>query len=341
VAASPSSPSRRQPGARAARRAGGVEVSSRYLEGRRRRQDAPTLTGPMKHLQAVALALILGLAGCGTEPGSPTSSQIPSPFVDVGGYSLWLECTGQGSPTVILEAGAGNDSGTWHRVMPTISGFTRVCRYDRAGLGNSDARPEAGTVTATRVVDELHALLGAAHIEPPYVLIGHSYGGGLIRLYAAAYRVDVEAIVLEDSISEDQVCNRISRKLAELEGHCGELVDGANRVDLRAMASELRASRTLGGLPLVVLSHGVPFEFPELDRRENRAVEHLWASYQAGLARLSTDSLHVIATRSDHYIHEAQPALFVEAVRLAVQAARGHQFPPCQQVFTMVEGECL
>ena len=102
----------------------------------------------MKHLQAVALALILGLAGCETEPGSPTPSQIPSPFVvDVGGYSLWLECTGQGSPTVILEAGAGNDSDTWHQVMPTISGFTRVCRYDRAGLGNSDARPETVTVT--------------------------------------------------------------------------------------------------------------------------------------------------------------------------------------------------
>src|ERR671911_2686664 len=91
----------------------------------------------------------------------------PGEMVDVGGYSLHIKCVGQGSPTVVLDAGLGNFSAQWVRVQREISDTTRVCAYDRAGMGWSEMGPEPRD--ARRITGELHTLLSKAGIEDPYV----------------------------------------------------------------------------------------------------------------------------------------------------------------------------
>lgn len=122
--------------------------------------------------------------------------------VDVGGYRLHIYCQGKGSPTVIMEAGLGEPSLMWALVQPQVSTTTRVCVYDRAGLGWSDPSPKPRT--ATIMVDELHALLQNADIQGPYIMVGHSTGGMLVRLYAHSYPSEVIGMVLVDAQHEDQ-----------------------------------------------------------------------------------------------------------------------------------------
>ena len=127
---------------------------------------------------------------------------MPGQLVDIGGYKLHIDCTGQGSPTVILDAGMGDSFLSWHKVQPEIAKFTRVCSYDRAGLGYSDSSPRPRT---SRVfVDELHRLLQHASITGPLVLVGHSMGGFDVRLYASLYRNEVIGLVLVDSSHPEQ-----------------------------------------------------------------------------------------------------------------------------------------
>lgn len=117
------------------------------------------------------------------------------------GRRLNLYCVGSGSPTVIFEAGMGVEAGTWGLVQPGIAERTRTCSYERAGLGFSDPADRPGT--AANAVDDLHDLLAAANIKPPYVLVGHSYGGMIVRLYADLHPYDVVGMVLVDTAKED------------------------------------------------------------------------------------------------------------------------------------------
>jgi len=117
------------------------------------------------------------------------------------GRKLNLYCLGEGTPTVILVSGLADDTSAWARVQPAIAAHTRVCSYDRAGIGYSDAgrRP----ADSANIVDDLHRLLNAASIKPPYILVGHSMGGMHARLYADSYLPDVAGMVLVDSVDED------------------------------------------------------------------------------------------------------------------------------------------
>jgi pimeloyl-ACP methyl ester carboxylesterase len=110
-------------------------------------------------------------------------------LVDIGGFRLHLNCMGQGTPTVVMDAGGGAPAITWGLVPSEIAKFTRVCTYDRAGLGWSDPNPRISR-TSQQSVDELHLLLTKAGIHPPYILVGHSLGGVNMRLYASQYPED-------------------------------------------------------------------------------------------------------------------------------------------------------
>jgi pimeloyl-ACP methyl ester carboxylesterase len=125
-------------------------------------------------------------------------------LVDIGGFRLHLNCIGQGTPTVVMDAGGGAPSITWGLVPSEIAKFTRVCTYDRAGLGWSDRNPRISR-TSQQSVDELHLLLTKAGINPPYILVGHSLGGVNMRLYASQYPEDVVGLVLVDSSHENQI----------------------------------------------------------------------------------------------------------------------------------------
>jgi pimeloyl-ACP methyl ester carboxylesterase len=128
----------------------------------------------------------------------------PGRLVDVGGWRLHLNCTGESAPsrpTVILEAGLGDFSVEWSLVQPSVARFARVCSYDRAGDGWSEIGPHPRTFH--QIVYELHTLLERAGERPPYVLVGHSYGGWLVRQYQSTYPSDVAGMVLVESGADD------------------------------------------------------------------------------------------------------------------------------------------
>lgn len=125
----------------------------------------------------------------------------PGKMIDVGGYRLHINCSGEGGPTVIFDAGAGCNSMEWSLVQPAVSKFTSTCSYDRAGNGWSDESPLERT--SENIVYELHTLLKNANVPAPYVLVGHSFGGINVLLYANKYPDEVAGVVLVDSSHED------------------------------------------------------------------------------------------------------------------------------------------
>ena len=128
----------------------------------------------------------------------------PGKLVDVGGWRLHINCTGEvraGQPTVILEAGVGDFSVEWSLVQPQVAKFARVCSYDRAGDGWSDLGPHPRTFR--QIVYELHTLLSRAGERGPFVLVGHSYGGWLVRSYQSTYPAEVAGMVLVEAGADD------------------------------------------------------------------------------------------------------------------------------------------
>jgi pimeloyl-ACP methyl ester carboxylesterase len=160
--------------------------------------------------QCRPLALTLFLLLCVPTPAraqdAPTPPPLPPPgrLIDVGGWKLHLNCTGDARPSraiVILEAGAGDFSVDWSLVQPGVARFARVCSYDRAGSGWSELGPQPRTMT--QIAYELHTLLDKAGERPPYVLVGHSFGGGVVRLYRLKYPADVAGVVLVDAAADN------------------------------------------------------------------------------------------------------------------------------------------
>jgi pimeloyl-ACP methyl ester carboxylesterase len=153
---------------------------------------------------AVVAAIVLTQVAA-VQPSKPPPYNVnwylhPARLVDIGGRRLNILCTGTGSPTVILEAGLVADSTAWRLVQPAISRTTRVCAYDRAGLGFSD--PAGAPRDAAAIVGDLHTLLTNAGVAPPYVLVGWSSGGLYTRLYQYRYPAEVVGLVEVDPDSE-------------------------------------------------------------------------------------------------------------------------------------------
>src|SRR5574339_399903 len=166
-----------------------------------------------------ALALFLGLALVGyiyeplAEAANARAYPAPGQLVDVGGYRLHISCSGSGSPTVVIVAGLGDWSTTWGGVVqPEVAKTTRVCTYDRAGLGWSDTSPLPSD--AAQFAKELHTLLQNANVPGPYVMVGHSLGGFIVRVFAHDYASEVAGVVLVDSMNPKQVTQSLSNKLA-------------------------------------------------------------------------------------------------------------------------------
>jgi pimeloyl-ACP methyl ester carboxylesterase len=170
------------------------------------RQQVAAEAGPMDlrslRAQMVVLAsLAVTVAACGGQvapagqAGQPATSRPKIAYANIGGYLLAYECAGTGRPTVILEAGyTSSGIDTYGRTIPRPwRGAPGVCTYDRAGDGLSNARPASvRPLTGATQARELHTLLQVIHVGPPYVLAGHSYGGMIVREFAALYPVGLE-----------------------------------------------------------------------------------------------------------------------------------------------------
>jgi pimeloyl-ACP methyl ester carboxylesterase len=153
------------------------------------------------------LIVVLGLAGAiyesAAEAADVRAYPPPGQLVDVGGYRLHINCTGAGSPTVVIDAGWGDWSASWSSwVQPDVAKTTRVCTYDRAGMGYSEPGPLPRN--AQQFAKELHTLLQNAGIPGPYVLVGHSMGGLPVRVFVHEYATDVAGVVLIESMNPRQ-----------------------------------------------------------------------------------------------------------------------------------------
>jgi pimeloyl-ACP methyl ester carboxylesterase len=194
-------------------------------------------------------------------------------LVDVGGgRRMYLECRGAGSPTVVLVAGLRGSAEDWNiagkpgpRVFPEVAKFTRVCAYDRPGtpVGEKPSRsdPVPQPTTAGAAVADLHALLTAAGEAGPYVLVAHSYGGLIGRLYASTYPDEVSGLVLVDALSEGlrdaETPEQWATQRKLIEGDVREGVaqyPALETIDVDRSFDQMRAAAPLRQLPLVVLS---------------------------------------------------------------------------------------
>jgi pimeloyl-ACP methyl ester carboxylesterase len=274
--------------------------------------------------------MLLAACGVGTgqAPGTPSASPIPGGTtashrladaptstpggtlesgmkVDVGGYALWIQCSGQGSPPVVLDAGFGKGASAWSKVQPGVAEFTRVCAYDRAGLGSSDPGPNP--TTSRQQVQDLRALLANARVAGPFVLVGHSFGGINAELCARLYPAEAAGLVLVDAAHEDSYLDPEYRKYHS---------DVAAGVDLTESAQQVRAAPPLPDIPLIVLAHGLPGAAPAgwTDER--------WSGWQKDLAARAPRGKLVVADRSGHDIHLDQPDLVIASIREVVGQAR-------------------
>lgn len=224
-------------------------------------------------------------------------------LVDIGGYRLWIECVGSGSPTVVIEPGASAHAvdgvrGLQHAVAAT----TRVCVYDRADLpsGESDARPPGVAPTAQRFSLELRTLLANAGEQGPFVLVGASFAGALLTSFTLRYPGDVAGLVFLDAVAPSEDIKRVNGVYAAPEPWDG----GADLNALEAL--------TFGSRPVAVL-------------------EATLAADAADLARRSSARLHARVPTS-HFILLDAPYFGLEATRLVVAAARaGAALPRCAQ----------
>ncbi len=285
-------------------------------------------------------------------------------LVDVGGYRLHLYEMGSGrneGPTVVFDSDMGCSCLDWCKVQPEVAKFAHAVSYDRAGLGWSDSGPNPRT--SEQMVAELHSLLTNANVPKPYILVGHSFGGLNIRLYAGTYPQEVVGMVFVDTSHEDQTLLPVLAKEMRKSKLLGvilaatapfgliRLIVDFGQSPLKTMhypativpqikalttqtrdmsmsyqemrsfetsAVQVRASRhSYGTLPLVVLSQQQKIAFSSSDEEQ---IQEAWQGFQRDLASLSSNSTHIIAEHSTHYIQLDQPELVINAIRSVLQA---------------------
>jgi pimeloyl-ACP methyl ester carboxylesterase len=280
---------------------------------------------PLPALLGLVLAIALGVAACSVapatradtdQPGSPSRGRL----VDVGGRHLHLECEGSGTPSVVFVAGLGDSGATsWRTVWGQAARSTRACIYDRAGLGRSDPEPKAATYRSA--ADDLHALLRAGRVPGPYVLVGHSLGGLIARLYAHRHPAEVAGMVLLDGTLVDWF-QTLQRLLPDvLIAPLAHNPEGFDLTDGLASLTPLDAPGALGRRPLAVM--WAPNQPPPgLPASTVRELERVWEAGQARLEGLSSASRLQRLAASGHHLQRDQPDLVVASINEVLGALR-------------------
>lgn len=284
---------------------------------------------------------------CGLLISVFVSAQVPSPpgkIIDVGSSKLHIDCTGSGTPVVVLEAGLPGTSLDWVAVQPDVAKFTTVCSYDRAGLGWSGLGKQPRT--ANQIADDLHALLRASGLRTPYVLVGHSLGGIYVRTFTAKYPEEVIGMVLVDALNGDEPIYQMQsfwepalistqqsqnvaapQRSAETEAILKQLRvtetwkvgEEQERAAVKTTLAEIQKSeKRLPLLPLIVLSAGARLGWGDSATLSPWTHQQL----QRELSTLSAQGEWIPVPGCGHYIQLCKPQVVVDAIQRVVNAAK-------------------
>ncbi len=275
---------------------------------------------------------------------------MPGKLVSVGTHRLHINCTGSGTPTVVIDSGLGGFSLEWDNVQKSLSESMQICTYDRAGYGWSDPGPEPRNTQT--IATELHTLLVNAEIPGPYILVGHSFGGYNIRYYASLYPQTVLGMVLIDASHPEQFerLPQVEVKPSEVKRKNSWTVALARPVlpdnypaqarqlafllmssykaaqtqaeeweQFRASAQQVIHEDHLPDVALTVVTRGKRV-WPQNDFG-NRS-EQVWAELQGELSHLTSHADQIIASKSGHLVHLDEPQLVISAIMKTAQSAQ-------------------
>ena len=288
----------------------------------------PSLTALVFAVVAgVALALVIDVVRTGGPAAWLARHHLAPPYeargerFDIGRRALYVDCRGEGKPTVVLEAGSGADSSTWSAVLDALAATTRTCAYDRAGRARSDPTERH---TLRDAAAELRTLLATAGEKPPFLLVGHSLGGAFSRVFADENRAEVAGVVMVDTFDPDLQSDWIHPLLGALrpEYEAGldrlrDTVEIVDSLDWPASEAQLRGA-SLDDLPVEVVV--APRYEPRLDEARNAEITTAW---KEAYETLSPGRVRrTVAWGAGHNVQIDRPDLVIEAVRRLVDIAR-------------------
>lgn len=227
--------------------------------------------------------------------------------VIINGTDLYYEhITGSTDKlTIVFESGYGWDLNNWNPIKDEVSKFANVFMYDRDGVGKSAKSNQPKH--SIQIIENLRSLLQKLEIKPPYVLIGHSFGGLNVRLYASKYPEEIVGVILLDSVHEDQNKKMISffnKKIQE--EYLGQFTVEGSLSEFEESLEQVRGT-SLGNMPLIVMTGGTQLHHTT----ESMTV---WMEFQRELANLSSNSTHLIVREAGHAIHIDHPQLVIKAI---------------------------
>ena len=306
----------------------------------------------MKHIVVKSLALIALACSLATTARAESFAK----RVDIGGgRMMYIECQGSGSPTVLLISGNLSASDAWHApdqkgptVYEDIQKMTRVCAYDRPGAPHQDqtlsrSDPVPQPTSSQGGADDLVALLKAANVPGPYVLVAHSFGGTIARVFAGEHPDEVKGIVFVDVLTPEErahmtpeewkIVKRLSvRSAADLAAYPDQ-----ERQDLDKTLDQTAAAPALRPMPVVVLTatdkfaDAIPKQVqagelpPDTPPDVGAILDQAWPAAQNDLAALVPGAVHITDTHSGHFIMMDNAPVVIQAIRMVVDAVRAGQ----------------